>query len=245
MMEASRLLHLGCGSNTDEDEYLPAKLCAVESPEETKWTGYYDQSGTHHQMDFALSLEPDGTIQGSGSDGVGAFTWTGTFEKNDVNALKKYVGKHSVTYVGQLSENMEKDRVEFDGTWTVIGSNGQPTEWTGDFSMTEMSHLLSLGCGSGTPEPTPVPTQPCVLEEVTHWTGYYEQGGSQHHMEFSFELEQGSGETGAIHGEGSNPKPNPNSAPETLTLTLMGCYPTLLTCPSMAMMGGHEPSTVC
>lgn len=209
MMETTRLLHLGCAIKAEE-EYLPSKLCAVDTAEETTWTGYYVQKGIHHQMDFTFSLEPGGTIQGSGSDSVGSFEWSGTFLRNDINAVKTYVGKHSLTYVGQLSENEEEDNVQFAGTWTIISASGAQTSITGDFLLQETTHTLSLGCESGPPLRTPVPTPPCVVEETTSWNGFYEQSGVKHHMQFTFELEKQNGSTqfnsdsGIIHGKGSD-----------------------------------------
>lgn len=56
-------------------------------------------------MSFLLHFE-NGIITGTGSDDVGAFSWRGTYDKEELRCqmTKKY-GTHSVFYDGHVDEN--------------------------------------------------------------------------------------------------------------------------------------------
>lgn len=73
------------------------------------WEGFYnDPHGSIPKGEMAMTLEfRDGRITGSGSDPVGAYTWTGTYDtKAETCSLKKtYPGSHSVEYSGYADEN--------------------------------------------------------------------------------------------------------------------------------------------
>jgi hypothetical protein len=52
-----------------------------------------------------------GTVEGSGRDVVGRFTFTGTFDSaGRVRMIKQYIGRHQVLYEGT-----------YDGEGTIIG----------------------------------------------------------------------------------------------------------------------------
>ncbi|HXD78026.1 MAG TPA: hypothetical protein VN616_09485 [Puia sp.] len=73
------------------------------------WEGFYnDPRSGGKKGNMAMTLEfAGGHITGSGSDPVGAYTWTGTYDtKAETCALtKRYAGAHSVEYSGYADEN--------------------------------------------------------------------------------------------------------------------------------------------
>jgi hypothetical protein len=127
----------GLPPGMDDQPKGGATLCTPTEKSETKWTGYYVQNG-HHDMEFDLSFEKNGTITGSGSDKIGTFTWTGTFKGDNVQAIKNYVGKHTVEYSGLLSQ--QGSVVEFDGTWKIENCCSD------SFHMEEQTKAIQLGC---------------------------------------------------------------------------------------------------
>jgi hypothetical protein len=73
------------------------------------WEGFYtDPRGSRPRGEMSMTLDfSGGTITGSGSDPVGAYAWTGSYDtKAETCTLRKtYVGKHSVEYSGYADEN--------------------------------------------------------------------------------------------------------------------------------------------
>lgn len=73
-----------------------------------EWEGFYKYTFTFlpkGEMSFLLHFE-NGIITGTGSDDVGAFSWRGTYDKEELRCqmTKKY-GTHSVFYDGHVDEN--------------------------------------------------------------------------------------------------------------------------------------------
>merc|ERR1711871_181907 len=127
-----------------------SEICKPNSATRSSWAGYYSFKGSKSDMTFDMTFNPEGTISGSGSDGVGAFTWSGTYEGKHFHALKKYTGKHTVTYQGILSN--EGGKVVFSGTWTLPENMGGASD---AFKMTETTNSMTVGGCSDNPSPPP------------------------------------------------------------------------------------------
>jgi hypothetical protein len=74
-----------------------------------EWEGFYnDPLGSHPKGEMAMTPDfSNGHISGSGSDPVGAYHWTGTYDTKaeTCQLTKTYVGAHSVEYSGYADEN--------------------------------------------------------------------------------------------------------------------------------------------
>ena len=89
--------------------------------ESGSWDGHWDQEGLGRQEMHDLRLEFSGDrLTGSGRDCVGEFTLTGEVNANaEVQVVKKYVGRHSVVYLGRHDgEGL------IHGVWALNGDNG-------------------------------------------------------------------------------------------------------------------------
>ncbi|MES1161383.1 MAG: hypothetical protein ABUM51_11535 [Bacteroidota bacterium] len=73
------------------------------------WEGFYiDPRRGNSKGEMAMTLDfSNGTIHGAGSDPVGVYTWTGTYDTKaeTCQLAKTYVGAHSVEYSGYADEN--------------------------------------------------------------------------------------------------------------------------------------------
>jgi|SRR5579872_4444652 len=73
------------------------------------WEGFYrDPRGGGKNGEMAMTLDfSGGYITGGGSDPVGHYAWTGTYDtRAETCTLKKtYPGRHSVEYSGYADEN--------------------------------------------------------------------------------------------------------------------------------------------
>ena len=80
----------------------------VSSLPSGEWTGFYiePQNPTRSWMHLYLEFL-EGKIKGEGTDYVGPWHLSGTFSAESATCqwTKHYVGKHSVDYGGQVSEN--------------------------------------------------------------------------------------------------------------------------------------------
>jgi hypothetical protein len=73
------------------------------------WDGFYlyvDGPDTHrHEMYFYLDFK-GGVVTGSGSDDVGGFTWSGTYDAETyLVAMSKQYSSHEVHYKGMADES--------------------------------------------------------------------------------------------------------------------------------------------
>ncbi|MEO1713208.1 MAG: hypothetical protein AAFU60_07730 [Bacteroidota bacterium] len=73
------------------------------------WEGFYiyssGPSAAQHPMHFFLDFK-NGTVTGSGSDNVNAFTWQGTYDTKGLTcSMTKTYPSHSVDYSGCVDEN--------------------------------------------------------------------------------------------------------------------------------------------
>ena len=87
-------------ASTEQHPYFPSG----------EWEGFYNdpRGGSRSKGEMTMTLDfSGGRITGSGSDPVGAYTWTGTYNtKAETCSLKKmYVGAHTVEYSGYADEN--------------------------------------------------------------------------------------------------------------------------------------------
>jgi hypothetical protein len=66
----------------------------------------------------------DGQVTGSGTDVIGRFTFSGTYDETtgEVRMVKQYVGRHRVLYVGRPD-----GEGSIQGTWSI------GPDWTGPF----------------------------------------------------------------------------------------------------------------
>jgi len=68
------------------------------------WIGFWEQHavGRHPMREFELHFRTDGTLHGSGTDLVGPFTITGTWQPTTgaIAMVKQYLRKHRVEYAG-------------------------------------------------------------------------------------------------------------------------------------------------
>lgn len=86
------------------------------------WKGYYEQHGTQHPMtlkNFKAKVK-EGTVKGKGRDEIGEFKIKGKVHHNGgVDFKKEYKGRHTVVYMGTLTENRL-----IEGEWEVSGARG-------------------------------------------------------------------------------------------------------------------------
>lgn len=73
------------------------------------WEGFYNDlrcSRPRGEMTMTLDFSSD-RVTGSGSDPVGVYTWSGTYDTRSETCqlTKTYVGAHSVEYSGYVDEN--------------------------------------------------------------------------------------------------------------------------------------------
>ena len=74
------------------------------------WEGFYVYQmvggGRKHKMDFQLDFM-GGQVRGSGSDDIGGFGWSGSYntERLCCEITKQYFSSHSVWYQGKVDEN--------------------------------------------------------------------------------------------------------------------------------------------
>ena len=82
-----------------------------------EWCGFYIESHRPQRgwMHLYLAFE-DGKIRGEGTDYIGPWVATGTYEEGsgECQWTKNYVGKHNVDYVGTCTEN------GIQGKWRII-----------------------------------------------------------------------------------------------------------------------------
>ena len=94
-----------------------------------EWSGFYLESHRPERgwMHLYLAFE-NGQVRGEGTDYVGPWVATGTYDEKsgDCSWVKKYVGKHSVTYHGQCTSN------GIQGNWKILS--------TGPFHIWPTSH---------------------------------------------------------------------------------------------------------
>ena len=82
------------------------------------WEGFYTYAfgpGTErHSMAFVLHFQ-NNQVNGAGSDDVGAFSWRGRYDREQLQCqmTKYYYARHTVFYDGQVDEN------GIWGTWSI------------------------------------------------------------------------------------------------------------------------------
>ncbi len=118
---------------------------AHEVAHEIKWEGHYEQFGAEHPVEFQnMILTSEGTIQGGGQDGVGAFTISGTLDSKGGVQFKKAYPTHAVEYAGTLGNDGK-----ISGTWSVYGQGGKfeihmkTKQWKGDHANSGGSSLAA------------------------------------------------------------------------------------------------------
>jgi hypothetical protein len=95
-----------------------------------RWRGWWEQRvlGRQEMHDLVLNVDSTGAVSGSGEDCVGEFTFTGGLAP-EVVLLKKYVGRHSVVYMGTNSGE------GIFGTWRIPGTDSVPGLTSGRFAL--------------------------------------------------------------------------------------------------------------
>jgi hypothetical protein len=81
-----------------------------------EWVGYYTYLDKPTKLPMHMTLEfSRGSIRGAGIDKPGRFVVDGSFDESTLEAKwsKRYVGKHSVEYVGELRDG------EISGSWSL------------------------------------------------------------------------------------------------------------------------------
>jgi len=77
--------------------------------------GWWEQFWYGRQPMEQLELWFEGAaIRGSGSDIIGPFTFVGRLEHNRVSLVKRYLGRHSVNYLGSYD-----GEGTFQGVWSI------------------------------------------------------------------------------------------------------------------------------
>ncbi len=94
------------------------------------WNGWWEQDGFGRQemRNLLLEVSPEGEMSGSGDDCVGAFTIKGTVAP-EVRLVKRYVGQHTLVYVGTNSGE------GIFGTWSLPGVPMIPGLTSGRFAL--------------------------------------------------------------------------------------------------------------
>ncbi len=90
------------------------------------WRGYWEQTFWGRQLMHNLVLTfAHGTVQGRGTDCIGAFTFQGEHDaQGHVTLVKQYLGKHQVLYQGT-----------YDGEGSILGRWTIPPAWSGPFAL--------------------------------------------------------------------------------------------------------------
>jgi hypothetical protein len=92
------------------------------------WKGWWEQRPTwgRQTMKELILYFDAGTIEGSGQDVIGKFTFTGTYDTvGRVRMIKQYIGRHQVLYEGN-----------YDGEGTITGQWSIGALWRGPFALT-------------------------------------------------------------------------------------------------------------
>jgi hypothetical protein len=91
------------------------------------WEGFYSYKDNRRPKgEMAMTLDfANGVISGAGSDPVGAYAWTGTYDTKaeTCQLTKTYVGAHSVVYTGYADEN------GIWGKWKLAWTTGDFHIW--------------------------------------------------------------------------------------------------------------------
>lgn len=101
-----------------------------------QWNGFYLEKHETKRGWMHLYLEfKDGSIRGEGTDYVGPWVLEGSYEDSGrCHWTKKYMGKHTVKYRGQLGEQ------GITGSWSIAGLLAGPFHiWP-----TRMTHLNEM-----------------------------------------------------------------------------------------------------
>jgi hypothetical protein len=82
--------------------------------------GWWEQFGLGRQPmeDLTISFD-DGRLTGTGWDVVGQFTLTGSVQQDRVIIVKRYIGQHSVEYLGTYD-----GEGTMSGMWRIWGFGG-------------------------------------------------------------------------------------------------------------------------
>lgn len=116
------------------------------------WNGFYLEKQNENRGWMHLYLDfSDGNIKGEGTDYVGPWVLEGSYNPSDGDCtwVKKYMGRHNVTYTGKLGEN------GITGSWSIQGLlNGPFHIWPkhmthfNEMYMTEDLERQNMGAGS-------------------------------------------------------------------------------------------------
>ncbi len=97
------------------------------------WRGYWEQTfwGRQPMHDLVLHFG-GGRVEGRGTDIIGRFTFSGTYDTHgNVTLVKQYLGRHSVLYRGT-----------YDGEGTIFGHWSIGEAWSGPFALTMSDHSV-------------------------------------------------------------------------------------------------------
>ena len=88
------------------------------------WIGYYMHLDLEYSMKMNLRFS-NGQVNGSGIDDIGEFEIEGQYSLVSGNLawLKKYIGKHQVTYSGKMEQH------SISGQWQISYSEGSFKLW--------------------------------------------------------------------------------------------------------------------
>lgn len=91
------------------------------------WEGFYSYiGGVRPKGEMAMTLDfSNGVVSGAGSDPVGVYTWTGSYDTKaeTCELTKTYPGAHSVFYSGYADEN------GIWGKWKIMRMTGEFHIW--------------------------------------------------------------------------------------------------------------------
>ena len=127
-----------------------------------QWNGFYLENYQPRRGWMQLYLTfADGKIKGEGTDYVGPWTATGSYDLNSglCTWVKQYVGKHQVAYSGKVGEQ------GIIGQWEInyVNLTGQFHIWP-----IRMTHLNELYLTDDLTEPTPsIQLGTVPVEELT------------------------------------------------------------------------------
>lgn len=88
------------------------------------WEGFYLEQGAKQPVACVLEFK-QGVVTGRGSDPVGAFDWSGTYDREEgtCTMTKQYLGRHQVIYRGHVDEN------GIWGQWSIRGQGEGFHHW--------------------------------------------------------------------------------------------------------------------
>jgi hypothetical protein len=121
------------------------------------WTGFFMQRVLPGRSTMTLDLTfHDGQLEAKGSDIVGPFTFTGTYDREDGKCrwTKKYLRKHRVAYTGVNEGQGIWGVWEINLLWGLLRDRGVFHIWPANMPAPDETDLTERAFGDGAAQPS-------------------------------------------------------------------------------------------